>query len=372
MNKNQTIHPCERASVYFADAAYSRIEHDRTLPIKFGRMLDKFDLPAKLKDKTVGIKMHFGGSVGYTTIPTVFIRILVQKVKDCGAKNVYVMDNNPADGIARGYTREVLGCEVVSTFGASRNYLRKEPINFKTFDTAAFGGEAVDCDFFIDLSHVKAHGACGFGGALKNIAMGVVPGETRGKIHHLEGGIAYDQSKCTLCEKCFKECKNSAISVDREQKKINFFFHNCTFCQHCILICPTKALTMENRTFEDFARGMALVTDTFLRMHKPENMLFINFLTDITVFCDCWGFSTPSLVPDIGILASTDICAVDLASLDMIKVENFQQIGLPKGRVLGEGKHLFEKIHGKNPYLMVEYLKEIYGGAEGYEVVEVI
>lgn len=362
----------QSAKVYFADVAYARIEHDRTLPVKFARMLDKFDLPAKVKDRTVGIKMHYGGSVGYTTVSPVFVRTLVQKVKDAGARSVYVMDNNPADGIARGYTREVLGCEVVSTFGTSRKYLYREEINFKSLDCVLLGGEAVDCDFFIDLSHVKGHGACGFGGALKNIAMGVVPGETRGKIHHLEGGLSYDQSKCTMCEKCFNECKNSAINVDREQKKIGFFFHNCTFCQHCVLLCPTKAIQMENRTFQDFARGMALTTAAFLRKHKPEDMLFINVLTDITVFCDCWGFSTPSLVPDIGILASTDLVAVDTATLDMVKVENFQPVGLPKGRNLGEGKHLFEKIHGKDPYIMIEYLHEIYGGSKEYVVEEVL
>ena len=359
------------SKVYFADIGISRIEQDRTLPAKFGRMLTKFSLFDRVKDKTVGIKMHFGGGIGYTTIPPLFIRILVQKLKDNGAGSVYVMDGGPQDGIPRGYTREVLGCEVVSTFGASRKYLYREDINYLTYDYALFGGEAVDCDFFIDLSHFKAHGACSYGGALKNIAMGVVPGEVRGKIHRLEGGIEYDQSKCTLCEKCAKECKNSAITVKREEKRVEFFFHNCTYCQHCIMICPSKTLTMENRTFEDFARGMALTTSAFLKRHIPENMLFINFLTNITVYCDCWGFSTASLVPDIGIVASEDIVAADWASLDMIKSENLQPQGLPKGRKLEKGKHLFEQIHGKDPYVMVKMLEELKGGSSRYEIIEV-
>ena len=359
-----------KSQVYFADINVSRVEHDRTLPAKFGRLLDKFSLDTRVKDKTVGIKMHFGGNTGYTTIHPVFIRILVQKLKDAGAKSVYAMDNDPKEGIARGYTREVLGCEVVSTFGASRKYLYREEINFQKYDYALLGGEAVDCDFYINLSHVKGHGACGFGGALKNIGMGIVPGEIRGKIHGLEGGIAYDRSRCTLCEKCIKECKQGAISRHKE-KGIDFFFHHCVYCQHCILICPNKAISIESRTFENFARGLALTISAFLKKHTPENMLFINFLTDITIWCDCWGMSTAPLVPDIGIVASNDIVAVDTASLDMIKTEDLLPNGMPKGRKLVEGKHLFEKIHAKDPYVMIKLLKECYGGSMEYELIDV-
>jgi uncharacterized Fe-S center protein len=358
-------------AVYFADIAVSRIEPDRTLPAKFKRMLGTLELEKKVKGKSVGIKMHFGGGTGYTTIPPVFVRILVGALREAGAGRIKVMDNNPEDGIGRGYTREVLGCEVVSTFGASGHYLYREKIGFKGVDHVDFGGEAVDCDFFIDFSHVKGHGDCGFGGALKNIAMGAVTGESRGKLHRLEGGISYDPEKCTFCLKCQKECPNHAISSNREKRTVSIFFHHCTYCRHCILICPSKSLAMEDRTFEDFSQGMALVTEKFLRKHAPENMLFINVLLNITVFCDCWGMSTAALVPDIGILASGDLVAVDRASLDMIKTEHLLYNGLPKGRALGKGKHLFEKIHAKDPYAMLACLKKYYGGSDTYRIIEV-
>jgi len=73
----------------------------------------------------------------------VFVRILVKSLKDAGARAIKAMDGgSPEAGIARGYTREVLGCEVVSCFGASGRYWYEEPINFKTLDTARFGGES--------------------------------------------------------------------------------------------------------------------------------------------------------------------------------------------------------------------------------------
>jgi uncharacterized protein len=359
-------------TVLFADIAVEAMESGRTLPAKFKRMLKRYDLGQRVKDKCVGIKMHFGGGLGFSTIHPLFIKTLVDELKEAGAKRVKVMDNNPKDGVIRGYTAEILGCDIVSTFGGSRQYLYKEKIGFKKLDVVEFGGEAVDCDFFIDLSHIKGHGDCGFGGALKNIAMGVVPSSSRSKLHHLEGGISYQHALCNFCLKCLKSCPNNAIKSDKEKKAISFFFHNCTYCQHCVMACPEGAIKMEDRKFEDFAEGMALVTAHFLKRFKPENLLFINVLTDITIYCDCWGMTTPSMVPDIGIVASEDIVAVETASLDLIKTENFIKNSLPKGReLLDNSGHLFEKIHGKDPYVMLKYLEKVYGGSAKYHLEEI-
>lgn len=362
----------EKSKILFADAVVESLEPSKTLPAKFNRLLKRLQLSKRVRDKKVAIKMHFGGNIGFTTIHPIFIRILVAELKAAGAKSIKIMDgSDPADGIPRGLTPEVLGCEMVCCFGKDGKNLRKERIDYKTLDQVEYGGEALDCDVFIDFAHVKGHGACGFGGALKNIGMGMIPPSSRGKIHGLEGGLTLDKEKCIFCLKCFNECKNHAINANKEKKEIRFFFHNCTFCQHCILICPQKAIQMENRKFDDFSRGMSLVASKFLKKFNPENLLFINILTNITIYCDCWGMSTPSLVPDIGILASDDIVAIDTASLDLIKAENLLPSGLPKDRELMEGKHLFEKLHGKNPYLMVQYLAEDYGGSSEYELAEV-
>ena len=370
-NKPKPRHS-EPATVLFADAQVEAMEPDKSLPAKFKRMLKRYKFEDRVKGANVGIKMHFGGKLGYSTIPPVFVRILVEELKEAGAKVIRAMDNNPADGVARGYTREVLGCDTVSTFGGSRKHLTREEIGFKGLDYVEFGGEALHSDFLIDFSHVKGHGACGFGGALKNIAMGVIPSSSRSKLHNLEGGLTYNREKCNYCLKCFNECKNRAIGKKDDKKEVAFFFHNCTFCQHCVMICPQKAIKMENRKFEDFSEGMARVTAAFLKHYKPEQLLFINVLTQITMYCDCWGFTSPALVPDIGILASDDIVAVETASLDMIKTENLLSNGLPKGRsLLKTGRHLFEKIHAKDPYVMVQMLEQHYRGTSRYNIEEV-
>jgi len=362
-----------KSTLFFADARVEALEKNKTLPAKFGRMLKRLGLAGKVKDKHVAIKMHLGADIGFTTISPVFVRILVQAVKDGGAASVKIVDgSDPQNGVARGYTSEILGCPVVNIFGQTGKYLYREEIGFRELDEAFYGGEGVDADFFIDLAHVKGHGTCGFGGALKNIAMGCVPPKTRSKIHHLEGGLTIDREKCVYCLKCFNSCPNDAIHKNDEKKEIIFFFHNCTYCQHCVMICPENAISMEDRKFEDFSRGMAMITAKFLKKFEAGNTLFINFLTDITIYCDCWEFSTPSLVPDIGIVAGEDIAAVDTASLDMIRTEDLLESGLPKGRkLLDVDGHLFEKIHAKDPYVMVKFLTEYYDCSAEYEIEEV-
>lgn len=361
-----------RKKLYFADAVLEALEPEKSLPAKFKRMLKKFELEKRVKDKVVAVKMHLGGYIGYTTIHPVFVKILVDELKEAKAKSIKVMDGNAGDGVARGYTREILGCPVVSSFGESWKYVYKEKIGFKTLEEVNFSGEAVDSDFFIDLAHAKGHGACGFGGAIKNIAMGLVDEKSRGALHGLEGGIIFDKKKCKLCLKCVDVCTHKAVRYEKEKKELWIFYHDCTGCQHCVLTCPEHAMTLDRDRFGDFSRGMAIVTQKFLSKFKPENLLFITFLTNITIYCDCWGFSSPSLVPDIGILAGEDIAAIETATLDMIKVENLLKTGLPKGRKLyEEGKHLFEKIHGKDPYIMIRELEKIYPCSSKYEIEEV-
>ena len=87
---------------------------------------------------------------------------------------------------------------------------------------------------------MKGHGTCGFGGASKNLSMGCVDQQTRGALHGLEGGLAWDGEACTHCNACREHCPNEAISFSKEGT-FKVFYHNCKLCQHCVLICPQKA-----------------------------------------------------------------------------------------------------------------------------------
>ena len=362
------------SDLFFVRYAPKNLSPKNSVGAKWVRLLDRIEFAGIVSGKRTAVKMHLGGGHGFTTIHPFFARKLVQKLKDAGAKDVFVTDSPGAvrGAVERGYTAEVLGCPLVPVTGSADRYCYKKRINppFLTLDEVELAGQIVDAEALIDFSHVKGHGCCSFGGASKNLSMGCVTGRTRGKLHALEGGLAWDKEKCTHCNTCIEECPNDALSC-RDSGEMSFNYHNCKYCQHCVLICPEKALSVTGKHYRDFQRGMALATSQVLKAFDPKHVLFINMLMNVTIWCDCWGMSTPALVPDIGILAGRDIVAIEQATLDLIRTEDLIPGSLPPGWELGTKGHLFERIHRKDPYAVVEELAVLGWGDRKYRLVEV-
>lgn len=357
-----------KSKVLLATVAYDRYEADCTLPAKFDRMIDRMGLAESVKGKHTAIKMHLGRDIGFTTIHPLFVKKLVDKLNGYGAK-VFITDQLIAGARTRGYTEEFMGCPIVDACGVMGKYYYEKPVDYKTFKNVDIAGHIHDADFLIDLSHAKGHGACGFGGACKNIAMGCVTDRTRMQIHNLVGGLEWDEGKCTRCEQCVRSCNHYANSFKDDKYDINF--HHCTYCQHCVKVCPTGAISMDTDNYMDFQTGMALCTKEVLSTFAPGSVYYINFLMNITALCDCWGLSTPSLVPDIGVMASSDIVAIERASVDAIKYENLLPNSIPTGMELGAKGHLFERLHGVDPFTQINELERAGLGSQGYEFEEV-
>ena len=359
------------SDVLFASVVLDRLDAEASLPAKFARLIDKTGLDKAVDGKLVAIKMHLGREMGYTTIHPMFIKILVDRIKKWGG-NVYITDQTIGNCADRGYTAEYLGCPIVDACGATGKYYYEKTVDYKSLKNVDIAGHIADAEVLVDLSHVKGHGACGFGGAVKNIAMVCFSDRTLQQTHGLEGVIRWDESKCIHCNACISSCNHKANSFD-ENGKYDVFYHHCTFCHHCVKVCPTGAIEIdENHGYEDFQMGMAVTTQKCLEHFGKENLFFINFLMNMTLVCDCWGFTTPSIVPDVGILASQDIVAIEKASLDMIKTENFNPLSLPKGTELFDiDGHLVEKLHGKNPFIQLDALERIGMGSNKYTLTEV-
>jgi uncharacterized Fe-S center protein len=356
------------AEVLFSSVKYDKYDADATLPAKFGRLVDRMGMQDIVKDAWTVIKMHLGRYMVYSTIPPLFVKILVDKLKSYGGR-VYIADNLVDDAKSRGYTEDYLGVPIVPVCGITGKYFYEKAVDFRSFENVDVGGNIHDAEVLIDLSHVKGHGACGYAGACKNIAMGCVTDRTRSQIHELEGGIAWDEQKCLFCDLCIKSCNHHANSfVDG---KYSVFFHHCTFCQHCVKVCPSGALYMTEDRFEDFQTGMALCAKTVLDCFKPEHVFYINFLLNITALCDCWGFTTPAIVPDIGVMASKDIVAIEKASLDAIKFEDLIPAGIPEGHELGDHGHLLQRLHYKDPFIQLRQLEKLGLGTQDYDLNEI-
>ena len=359
------------AKVTFASARPKELRADATLPALLDRMMGKWNLKKRFGGKKVAVKMHLGGHLGYSTIHPVFVRGIVSAVKAAGG-DPFVTDSPGAVASAhtRGYTQEVLGAPLLPVAGVADRFCYPKRVNYRTLKTVNIAGNIVDAGAMIVLSHGKGHGHSGFGGAIKNIAMGCVDGATRGQIHRLmSAAFEWDEKKCTGCLLCRDNCPNDAISF--HDGKLSIFDHACKYCMHCQLACPTEAITIDQRGYRWFQRGMALAVRETLKTFEPDTVLHMNVLTQITPFCDCWGFTTPSLVPDIGIVASDNICAAETASLDLIKADDYIEGSLvPPLKLSGTG-HLFQQVHGKDPFIQVEECEKAGLGDRAYRLTKV-
>jgi len=242
------------AEVLFAPLAFELAEAGQTLPVRFERLLDQLDFGPAMKGKRVAVKMHLGGGVGYTTVHPLFVRILVRKIKEAGGKP-FVTDliRDVATAVARGYTEEVLDAPLVAAAGLTETFFYSEPVSLDSLKEIQIAGEIHDADVLVNLSHVKGHGACGFGGACKNVAMGCVSDTTRMAIHALEGGMTWDPEKCTHCEACIRACNYGANRFN-DKGEYRVFYHNCVYCMHCVAACPEDAITVRTGS-RRFRRG---------------------------------------------------------------------------------------------------------------------
>ncbi len=360
------------SNVHFAPAKMSALRADASLPAKFKRMLAAYDLKEMFEGKSVAIKMHLGGHLGYSTIPPIFVKILVDAVKEAGGRP-FVTDGSPAIPSARdrGYTQEVLGCPIVPAAGHREGFYKTVPIGFRSLQDVQMCGEIVEADAMIVYSHGKGHGLCGWGGAIKNIAMGNVTCQSRGDIHALgDAEFSWDEEKCTHCELCVDNCPAGAITF--KEGKLDLFLHHCRYCMHCVTACPVGAIEINEMSMQIFQEGMARVTKACLDGFEPNRVLYINHVLNVTPFCDCWGFTSPMIVPDVGIFASKDIVAIEQASIDSIKTENYIPGSLPPPyEVRDVDGHLFQKIHAKDPYLQVIEAEKLGLGETRYELTEV-
>ncbi len=363
----------DQAEVLFAPAAIQRLEAKASLPAKFERLLGRYDLKGMCAGKVVAIKIHVGGELSFTTVPPVFLRLLVRQIKAAGAQSVFITDGTGAvaGAVARGYTAEVLGAPLVGSAGVHEKFYFRHKVNYRSLKEVQVVGNIEAADVLINLSHFKGHGACGYGAACKNLAMGCVTQHSRGALHKLEGGLAYDPQRCTHCRKCVEACNHGAAKWNEAENRLEIFYHHCSYCQHCVMACPHGAIQLQGDGFIPFQHGLALATREVLKTFEPQRVLHINVLMQITVYCDCWGFSTPALVPDVGILASPDIVAVDKASLDATCDGQPLPGSLPPRMELRGGKHLFERIHGKDPYIQIRQMEEVGLGTGNYRLVQV-
>lgn len=358
------------AKVYLATPEVKSLSRKAALPAKFERLLDKLDLKTRFSNKTVAVKMHLGGGTVYTTIHPLFVRTLIDKVREAGGKPFITDGPFSADNVARrGYTRESLGADIIPAAGPDEKHTYTVPVSYRNLTEVHLCGNVADADAMVVLSHFKAHGEAAYGGAIKNLAMGCVTRASRADLHRLEtGGFTWDKQKCIRCGRCVDNCPTGACQKD-EQGEIDVNLHNCVYCRHCAKSCPTHAIDINANSSKWLQDGLAIAAREVTRRFDPGSIIYLNLALDITPLCDCWGFTTPSIVPDIGIFGSLSMPAIDKACLDHVKPKNFIPGSLPAGRrLMSSSGHLFKRIWGSDPLHQIKAAEKFGLGTADYEI----
>ncbi len=284
--------PADKAKVYFSEKIDA--EHLIALYNKINS-----DISGK-----VGIKVHTGEPNG----PNILSRDMVQAFQ-AQIPNSAIIETNTLYGGARSTTERHR--RTIKTNGwtfCTVDILDEDgDINFPVkkgfhLSEVAMGAHLSNYDSLIALTHFKGHAMGGFGGSLKNIAIGCASGK-----------------------------------VGKEQ------IHG-------------KNWETGNEFLERMVDSGKAICD-----HFGRKIVFINVLNRLSVDCDCAGAGAAApVMPDLGILASTDILAVDKAAIDMIY--NF-----PDDRK----NDLITRIESRGGRRQLSAMEELQMGTPNYEIISI-
>lgn len=220
-------------------------------------------------------------------------------------------------------------------------------IDKKNFKSCKIGLEITKYNQMIVLAHFKGHMSAGFGGAIKQLAMGCAA--RGGKLAQHSNTAPYvNKEDCISCGICVDKCPVDAITID-DAAEINPDI--CIGCASCIAVCPQSTIankwSVVNK--ETFLERMA---EYAYAAQLGKGNIYINFVFNITEDCDCYAGHMDLIAKDVGILASTDPVAIDMASHDLLDKVNGRKV-LPNGRYL------------------LDYSEEIGLGSKAYDLQEI-
>ena len=259
----------------------------------------------------VGIKLHTGEPHGPNIIPRPWVEELIRKELPEAA---IVETNTYYDGGR--YTTEDHR-ETLKTNGwtfcpvdiMDEDGTTALPVKGgKWFAELEMGKNILNYDSLFVLTHFKGHSKGGFGGSNKNIGIGCADGRIgKARIHTTPGSD--------------------------DQWDIS-----------------------DEEFMERMTESAKAVAD-----HFGEHISYINVMRNMSVSCDCEGTAAePVVTPNVGILASLDILAVDQASVDLVYA-------------MKEEEHhaLVERIESRHGLRQLTYMKELHMGNDRYHLIDI-
>ncbi len=374
-----------KSDVYFAPARVTRWDYSASQVAGLERLIGRLDFGAAIAEgEYVAIKTHFGSRGAHRIVRPRFLRILADAVKAVGGKP-FVCDTFRIPGwdyleVANqnGVNPQSVGCPVIvadGLFGYDSLEVGAGPV----LGSVRVASAIYDAPAMIVVSHCKGHIESGYGGAIKNLAMGGVAGrhrsgdwkQARGHLHAAaaESSVVRDPELCTLCLQCLHVCPTQAISEVDDELVVDD--EKCWRCGRCERVCPEDAIRLNKRGEGEFQMALAEGAGAVLSTFEPGKVLYVNFVLEVQPECDCMPVADTPVVQDQGVLASRDIVAVDQAALDMINGALPLPESLAEDRGVEAGQRVLARALGVDGQLHLDAAAQIGLGSRVYELVEV-
>ena len=269
-------------------------------------------LGRKAEGKNVAVKLSTGEAGNPNYLQPTLIKDLVQRVKGTiiesntayGGKRTNVADHMKV-AEEHGFTT-IADVDIMDADGQV-----ELPVNGgKHLKVDIVGKDFMDYDFMVVLSHFKGHPMAGFGGALKNISIGIASPEGKAYIH--SGGKTRDVKKVWD-------------------------------------MIPEDVIFQES-----MAEASKAIID-----HISDRVLYISVANNLSVDCDCVATPADPQMGDLGIFASLDPVALDRACIDAVRDSS------DHGKI-----HLIERIDSKHGMHNLEYAEQLGLGNQKYELVK--
>lgn len=283
-----------------------------------------------MEQKLVAIKLHFGEYGNLSYIRPNYVRVIADAVRENGGVPFMTDCNTLYPGMRKnavehlrnaelnGFNSVTTGCQTIIGDGLKGTDDVEIPVENGIYvKTAKIGRVIADADVIITLNHFKCHELTGYGGALKNLAMGCA--SRRGKMEmHTSGKPDVRTDDCRGCGRCLQACAHSAILI--KGKKASISHEICVGCGRCIGMCSFDAIRVENDEDREVL-NMKMVEYAKAAVHGKPNF-HVTVLADVSPFCDCHSENDMPVIPNVGLFASFDPAAIDLACIDMAQAQN--------------------------------------------------
>jgi uncharacterized Fe-S center protein len=227
-------------------------------------------------------------------------------------------------------------------------------INGEIYKSVKIAALFAKCNALVMISHFTGHLGTGFGAALKNMGMGC--SSRRGKMEqHSTAKPSVNKRACTSCGVCVKWCSQNAIKLKLSETAV-IDKDQCIGCGQCLAMCNFDAIKYNwSAAYEDLQKKIVEHAMGLYNLLKSKS-LYINVLTRISKDCDCMN-KFEKIVPDIGIVVSTDPVALDSASLNLVESKSGMQLS---------------SLAYDIPYrFQIDYSKQLNFGNTEYELIEV-